>query len=160
LAGTPDFSGGNLSGFSGIVDANDERLHGIALSPNPLTRSYAGTAIDWEGARTLVRLSIGSSKDEFEVDRSYDNTLGAMYFYLRRDFSTRWSGEVGLTRLRQEFITAAQINDDTYRRLALRRSFGHALVLSISGERNGRDSDFDPYGENVYGVSVGYALSR
>ena len=161
LAGAPaDLSGDELSGFSDIVDTNDDRLRGIVLSPSPLQRSDVGTTVEWEGHRTAVALSISGSEDDFELDPSLNNKLAAVDVYLRREFSHRWSGEIGLSRNRQDFTTRHQVNDDFRRRILIRRTFARTLQLSISGELNGRDSEIDPYDENVYKVTIGYARSR
>jgi hypothetical protein len=151
---------GPLSALAEVSATTDNRLHGVVLTNSPLRRESLGVHFQVAGQLGTFGASVATAQDRFDTDTLLDNDATSTSVTATRQFGRRWRGELLLSRWDQRFTSDQRKTvDDTYR-LSLARTLGGASQVSVTLERNSRDSLLDPYSEKVVRVLLGHDFRR
>ena len=154
--GVPGLGGaGSLGGIGGI---NDARWYDVVLTPNPLERTTLGAAFTVTGERTDMSVSFGVAEERYEVNADLDNDGAYINFSLSREFNPRWSGGVQLRGWRQNFGRLSQDDDNFYIQARVTRELGSRASIEFAYEYNTRDSETNPFDQNVYTINFSYQI--
>jgi len=154
------FGGGGLFDLRRLEDA---RLRDVISATNPLERS--NLTIGWRisGQRTNIFLSTGLWQDRYEVDNGLDNDGSHADLEISREFTQRWSGQIGVRAYRRDFKVAAQEDDNVVTRLTTSYQIGVRAGISFEYRRYSRDQRDAPgrgYDDAEYVVFFNYTFGR
>lgn len=142
-----------------LEDINDYRLRRVALSADPMERAEVGIEFGVDGNRNTFSIAVNASRDSFDTTND-ENKRGSVGVAYTRDLTRRWTAALVATVGRERLAAAAtqEFRDETAQ-LSVSRLFGEGAALQLGTQRNRRIGDVESTDENVYVVSLRYAIA-
>jgi hypothetical protein len=147
------------SGTAPVPGLDEESFTDVIVSPNPFEQLRFEVAYVLTMSRTVVSADVGSWKDEYVGDASFDNDATALRLSFVRTITPRLSLGMSYDDIERDFagVAGAQFeSEDSWTRLWLNRAFGRRFNLGVAVsnyDRNGPET----YDERRYELRFGYS---